>query len=170
LFQPFGAGRGTVETFTVASPSAGANLTRTTSQGYWERYVAVFFTLVTSAAVANRQVALEWQDGDGNVLTDTACGSVQTATNTWRYGFGIGLLGFNNANAARQNAPLPWLFLQPSWKLVSNVGAFDAADQISVVRGVVERFPVGFDGYPIGEPEAPVTERSRAYVRNLEGS
>lgn len=168
LTQVYGIGRGTVEEFSIAAPGAATNLSRTTAQGYWERYISLFVLLTTDANAANRQLALEFQDGDGNVLGGTTAGGTQAASNTFRYYFGLWLYPNSTNNVARNVAPLPGLFLQPSWKLVSNVAAFQAGDTLTLIRGVVERYGIGPDGTPVGETADLYTERGRGYVRALE--
>ena len=168
LYQAFGVGRGTYETFSVAAPGAGVQFSRTTATGYYERFVSLFFLFTTSAAVANRQVAVEVQDGDGNVIGGSAVSQVQAASLAGRY-YGLWAGGSPNAAAViRQPFPLPQMYLQPSWKLVSNVALIDVADAFTLIRGVVERFGIGPDGTPVGETTVPYTERGRGYVRTLE--
>ena len=168
ITQPYAVGRGTVEEFSIAAPGAQTNLSRTTAQGYWERYISLFVILTTDANAANRVLALEFQDGDGNVVGGTTNGVLQTATNTFRYYFMLGGGITTAAASARQLAPLPYLFVQPSWKLVSNVAAFQVGDTLTAIRGVVERFGIGPDGTPIGETATEYTERGRGYDRALE--
>lgn len=168
LAQPFSLFRGTVETFSIANPAAAGNFTRQTGQGYWERYIAITFTLVTDANAANRQVSIEWLDADNNRLTGTTAPVFEIASTTFRY------YGYLNANAnstsvaLRQNFSLPWLFLQPGWSITSNINGVQAGDQISAIRGVVERIGIGPDGTPVGETAEMYTERGRGYERALE--
>ena len=168
LTQAFGVGRGTVEVFSIAAPGAGVQFTRTTVQGYWERILSMFFLLTTSAAVANRQVAVEVQDGDGNVLGGAAAGQVQAASLAGRYYAGWSMSNTSAAAPIRQSLALPPMFLQPSWKIVSNVAALDAGDTITLIRGVVERFGIGADGTPVGEVQPVYNERGEGYARQLE--
>ena len=168
LFQPYGIGRGVVVPFKIAAPAAGANFTRTTATGYWERVVSLFFLFTSSAAVANRQVALVVQDGDGNVLGGVAAPVVQAASLAGRYYFGLGATSSASAGVIRQSAGLTEMFLQPTWKLVSNVGLIDVADTITLIEGVVEQFGIGPDGTPVGEAQDPYTERGRGFARALE--
>ncbi len=168
LLQGYRSGRGVVETFSVAAPAAGSNFARVTGQGYWERIIALFAVLTTSAVVGNRQFAVEVQDADGNTVGGTAAAAVQPASTVCRY---YGLLCAAPATAAsplRQPLPLPWLFLQPGWRLVSQVAALDAGDTITQIRGVVERLGIGPDGTPVGETGRPYTERTSGYERRLE--
>jgi len=161
-------GRGTIEEFSVAAPGAGLQFSRTTVSGYWERYVSLFFLFTSSAAVANRSVALEIQDGDGNVIGGEAASQVQAASLVGRYYGGLNLTANAAAGVIRQSLALPWLFMQPSWKLVSNVALIDAADTFTLIRGVVERFGIGPDGTPVGETQTVDTTRGRGYERALE--
>lgn len=169
LTQPYGIGRGTVETFTVTTPAAGAQFSRTTAQGYWERVISMFFLFTTSAVVASRQVALEVQDADGNVIGGEAAPQLQAASLVGRYYVKntTGSIGF--AGPLRQSLAFPGLFLQPGWKVVTNVSLIDVTDTLTLVRGVVERFGIGQDGTPVGETRREDTKRDRHYERNLEG-
>lgn len=168
LYQPYGLGRGTVETFFLPAPSAGNNLVRTTAQGYWERYLTLFFVLTTSANAANRQVALEFQTADLVVFGGVAAGVVQAASLITRYYFGVGEGVAGPSAGLNQSAGFPTLFFQPGWRLVSRITLLDASDAITGIGGLVERFGIGPDGTPVGETADQYTERGRGYGRTLE--
>lgn len=169
LFQPGWLGRGVIEEFTVGNPAGGANFTRTTPGGRWERLISLLFVLTSGAGVANRDVAVEFQDGDQNAFGGSAAGVFQTASVVTRYYFGLNLNPSGAVAPTRQAAALPWLFLQPGDRIVSNIGALDATDQISAIRGRVEVFSVGQDGFPLGEANIADTTRGPQYEYNLRG-
>lgn len=168
ITQPYGLGRGTVEAVTFATPAAQANFTRTTASGYWERYISLFFLFTTDANAANRIIAIEVQDGDGNVVGGAAPSQVQTASLAGRFYGGFAYGTSNAAGVIRQAFALPQMFLQPSWKLVSNVANMQVGDTLTLIRAVVERFGIGPDGTPVGETADIYTERGRGYARALE--
>jgi hypothetical protein len=60
--------RGNTESKLEAAPAAGANYTRTTGNTWWERILAISFTLTTSAAAGQRSAAINYLDADGNPL------------------------------------------------------------------------------------------------------
>ena len=68
-------GRGWPQLLKGVQPAAGANYLRPVDGGYWERLVSLAFNLTTSAAVADRTVALNMLDGDGNIFNQTLIAS-----------------------------------------------------------------------------------------------
>jgi len=168
LFQPVSLGRGIVEVFSGVSPAAGANFTRTTAQGYAERLVGLTWQVVTDATAANRNLSVVYQDADTNPFALQTAPNVQTATTTVVYGATIGGSAAGVLVGGRMSLALPPLILFPGHRFVIQVSNIQVTDAITAIRGLVERFSLGADGYPVGETELPYTERGRGYVRGLE--
>lgn len=161
--------RGTLEKFSVPPPAAGANFARVTGQGYVERIRSLTFQLVTSAVVANRVVTIEYQDADTNRWGMVALADVQAASTTAVYGFGIGDSGGVRAGLTRYSYPLLDVYLYPGDRIASAIQLVDVGDQVSAIRGLVERYSLGPDGYPLGEEQPADTTRARRYAAGLEG-
>jgi hypothetical protein len=117
-----------------AQPLAGASYIMPVPGEYRVEPLAVTFRLTTSAAVAQRQAAIEWQDSDGIAycVAGTAvavsesdakrfCGHAAAATGAWPVD-DVAVFGF------------PALLMFPSDQLVIRVAAMDALDQIDQVR------------------------------------
>lgn len=152
LDTPFGLGRGVVEVVTIPDPGAQANWSRRTGSGYLERYLGIFTILTSDATVANRQVAIEYRNADGVVFTGTAGGVLQTASNIFRYYFAITGSLTTSAASARQTASLPNVFMEPGFQIATLIGGFQATDTLTSTAVIVERFPIGDDGYEFGTP------------------
>lgn len=80
--KPAGVRRGMTQLVKPANPAAGASFTYKVDPAFWERIVAVTFQLVTSAAVANRSVVLQYQDQDGFTFTQVPVWQVANASMT----------------------------------------------------------------------------------------
>lgn len=132
-------------TVTPAQPAAGANLGIVVpGEGAWI-IRTVRFQLVTSAAVANRQVQLAVSDGQQEYLR-VATGAQQVASLTTVYTFGPGLGTVTGPGTAVATASLPaGLVLYPGFVLSTVVAAIDVADQISGVALRVVECPVTDD-------------------------
>lgn len=145
----YGPGRPVVQP--VAAPAAGASwpVQRVTGEAIL-RVKLVTVSLVTSAAVANRLVSLDYQDADGNLLFRAPAAAVQAAALTVQYSFGWGYDAATNGGTA-QASPLPDVFLEQGWRVVLTVGLIDAADQVSAGRLVVEKLYTGDGGYVVGK-------------------
>lgn len=80
-------GRGWTQLLKGIQPAAGASYTRVIPADYWERPLAVAFTLTTSAAAAQRTLALNFTDGDGNIWNQTViAGNVGPSATVTEYG------------------------------------------------------------------------------------
>lgn len=80
--KPPGLRRGFTSLVKPPAPAAGSSFLYTVSDQYYERIVALTFGLTTSAAVANRSVAVNYQDADGFTFTQVPVWSVINASMT----------------------------------------------------------------------------------------
>lgn len=67
-------GIGLTQLVIPAAPAAGSNFTRATPADYWERLLAVSFTLATSASGVYRYPWLQFADGNGNNILKVPAG------------------------------------------------------------------------------------------------
>jgi hypothetical protein len=118
------------------SPAAGSDFTYTIPDagGYYE-IVAVRARLVTSAAVANRFVAIQVKDAAGTELWRAALDSAIVASKTVLFTFAptTGSIDGGLTNTLVLNYPLPDGPYLPRWTINSVTTAIDTADQWSQV-------------------------------------
>lgn len=129
-----------------ASPAAGAHFTQAIGGGFFTRLVSLSARLVTSAAIANREVVVQYLDDDSTVYHQDGINTVVTASNTADYFFSV----FTPEAVATVNnsalVPLAGIMLPPTHSIRVFVVNIQAADQLSLVRFVQERF------YTTGQP------------------
>lgn len=121
----------------IVAPAAGGVFTFTVEGGILAKVLTAFCTFTTSAAVANRVPGITIQDPDGFTVYGDAGGAVVAASTAARFAFGTAVPQGVSAQGNRLTAPLPDLFLPAGYRIVADVAAIDAADQFSVVRGVL---------------------------------
>lgn len=132
--------RGSLQYTTIANPAAGTDFQWAVPIGERVEIVAVRFTLVTSAAVANRYATLTIQEPAGTAIYRCAPQIVQTASQTRIYYASQ----CNNAmpvayTDAEQLALPPRNTIRTLWTLNSAIGLMDVADQISAIHLVYLR-------------------------------
>lgn len=129
----------------VAQPAVGTEFTLTAPGGEYWRVVSLRFTLVTSAAVANRTPRLRVSDGT-DVYASHGPVAVQAAGVTLAY-------SAHEGSAVRAaiggEAGLSWPtrghLLQPGHRIVSSTDLIDVGDQYSAIVALVQSFPAGPD-------------------------
>lgn len=128
------------ELLAVAQPAAGSNFTFTNDKGQLMLVRAVIFTIVTSAAVANRFAGLKVTAAEKTMLQ---VGSMvaQTATLTRTYSAYTGTQSTADSPAG---IVFPWrdsgVLIEQGYTLASNIAALDVADQVSGVFLDILRF------------------------------
>jgi len=124
-----------------ADPAAGANWSQLQNNNVTWRLLSVTFTLVTSAAAANRVPLLRVRDGAGDLVWAGAPLAVQVASLTRTYI--ASAIGADMGSAATlRSIPLPPdLLVRQGHTLDVNTVALDALDQYSAVVISVEVFP-----------------------------
>lgn len=134
-------GVGWQEPVYLPNPAAGAGLTYIVDGRYYERVLAVTFTLVTSAVVANRFVQLYLLDTNGKIITSIQGAGTVVASTTVNVFLMLRAPTLSNGPSGGSFGFLPDLLLPPGWKWQITVFGEDAADQISAVVFLVQRFP-----------------------------
>lgn len=160
----FGHGRAFTEVLSVSKPVASAGFTYTSNGNYWELLDSLSFQIVTDANVANRQVTLTIKDGGGVALATIPAASVQAASLTYQYTFAHEFSTFNTVVGLAVTAPLPWIFLQPTYTAVVSIGAVQVTDQVSNIRIQSQRFVTGPQGYRVGMVDE-ADRREEALIR-----
>lgn len=121
------------ELFAVPQPAVGTNFSFTNDKGQLMLVRAVIFTLVTSAAVANRFAGLKITAAEKTMLQ---VGSMvaQTTGLTRTYSAYTGTQSTADSPAG---IVFPWrdsgILLEQGYTLASNITALDVADQVSGV-------------------------------------
>lgn len=158
LGLPFGYGRLQQRPFAVAVPAVATGTSYKVPGDGMERLLCCSATLVSDNNAANRSVVLSLEDGDGNVLLQLPPNAVQAASLTVRYSWSVHASSLTATVAGAQLIQIPPLILQPQWQWVWTIGSVQAGDQLSAIAGLIERFPLGPQGYPIGHVNAGVAE------------
>ncbi len=121
------AGPGRVRVIVGTDPAAGVEIAETVPTGARWRLRTFVFSLVTSAAAANRTPVLTIDDG-ANVYWETANNINQTAGQTAKYRAGIGV-PLATIGALTYQLPLPSdLTLGAGHRIRTVTGALDAGD------------------------------------------
>lgn len=127
----------------VDNPAAGADWRYTCPGQGIQRVVAMRAVLTTSAAVANRAVALVLSDGTDDFATIPS-GAAIAASQT---GVVSSIPGAPTVGAANGplllSAPTDGFLLLPGWSLRTATALIDVADQWSAVRLWVVEYPTG---------------------------
>lgn len=127
-------------------PAAGAHFTQPITGEFLTRLVSVFVRLVTSAAVANREVVVEYRTTEGSRYALAGSAVVQAASLTVDYFFSAYQPEVRQPVDTSQLVPLSPILLRPTDDFRIFVVNVQAADQLSRIRFVWERF------YSRGEP------------------
>lgn len=125
----------------LPNPAAGAQWTRKTDGRYFERLIAVTFTLTADAVVANRVPSLVLADSNGKVITTVPAGGTVVASTVLTTFLSRNAPAFAAAAVGNAYGYLPDLMTPPDWSWSSVVAGMDAADQISGVTLLVQQFP-----------------------------
>lgn len=150
LLEGFVHGRGRVQVTDTPDPAVGVEFSYKVTGTYWERLRSLSFQLVTSAAVASRQVTLLILDQDGVELAAIPAATAQIASLTRKYTFLPDVSQQSGPVSGRFLGTLPTFFLRSDWTVKVEVALIDAGDQVSHVRLNRERFDTSDTGYPIG--------------------
>jgi len=135
---------------TPANPGAGAALTVLVPGETFERFLSVRFTVVASAAVANRVPFVAYTNGDGLEYYRAIGGAPITAGLTVSCTFSRDLDTNPQVAAGFLEGPLRDEELPSGYHLVVGLTAVDAADQISAVQLWTKRTPTGPMQYAAG--------------------
>lgn len=129
--------------FPIASPAAGSPVNHRVPGETWEQVKLAHVQFVTSAAVANRQVFLDYLDGDANVFARFEFvfnqAASQTLTYTWcdQYGAGVTPAG------ADATTGLHAVMMPPGTTVRISAKNIDVADQFSQASLYLCRYPSG---------------------------
>lgn len=145
--EPYGYGRGYVDHLSPSQPAAGSGLTIALDPTFLFRPISVRFSVTTDANVANRFPSVDYTDPEGNVYLRNAAGLVLTASTTGQvFDFNIQRTVAEWATNTDILAPLCDTFIPAGWQIRITLGSIQAADQISAVRILTEKWVTGGPG------------------------
>lgn len=151
LLEPFSYNRGYRKLLQPAAPGAGSTYTHTVPGDAWERLIALTFLFSTGSNVANRVVTIDYAEPQQATFLSDGPAVVVTASTTNQ-----AFNGSNQRTDSEWNAntaiffPLWGGFLEAGWSWKINVANIDAADTITSIVALVEKFEVGREGYLVG--------------------
>jgi len=137
--EPSCQGQGALISQAQGNPAAGSDFIYTVPASVRQHVIAVYFTFVTSAAVATREVSIIIDDS-ANILGKFNASASQAASLTNVY------TGSNAPYAPATNPTVVGIPLPPDLRLLANyrlrssTAAIDAADQFSTIRLLIEQW------------------------------
>lgn len=151
LVEPFSEGLAYQDTLDPPNPSAGANLPITIGGENWIRVLSCIATLSTDANAANRFVSLDFINARGVTYVRNAVGvvviaNVASQVFAWSEQLATGQAVANTTFLA----PVSSLFLPPMDVIQLTVDNKQAGDTLTNVHFVIERYPTGPRGQPVG--------------------
>jgi hypothetical protein len=147
LISPFAYAAGWHEVVLGTSPAAATQFIYADPGQYVSRLISVVFTLTTDGNAANRYVTVEHDQGQAPSYVVDAAGVVVTASSTQRFA------GSYTRGVAEWAAntdvlfPLTPVFLDVGHRIRITYTNAQAADALSSIALVFERFPTGGDEY-----------------------
>lgn len=146
------------ELVTPAAPATGASFTRLVPGITFEKFLSIKFTLIASAAVANRFPFVAYTNGDGVEYYRTVAGAAVTAGLTVITTFSRELDTNPQVAAGFIEGPARDETLPSGYHLVIGAVALDALDQISNIQLWTKRYPTGPMAPAIGADPSLETE------------
>lgn len=151
ILAPFSVGRGFQDFVPVATPAAGSTASFTVPGEFSMRVLAAMATITTSAAAANRFVALDYLWGGTTTFARNGAGLVVTANTTnLQLSWSFERTQAEWAANTPVLAPCLAVDLPPGTVVRFSVDNIQAADQLSALSLLVEKFETGDRGYPRG--------------------
>jgi hypothetical protein len=131
------------ELINLSTPVAGAALTYRIPGETWVIVTIARFTIVASAAVANRYPTVDFLSGDQTAFTRMMSPNALTAGLTRNETFSSDLGGFVTSAGGEEMGQLPEMVLPPGFRVRITAANLDVADQISAASLYVCRLPSG---------------------------
>lgn len=125
----------------IDNPGAGQVFSRTVPGETWERLISVYFLLTTSATVANRYPYLHIKDGDGNIMAGNGGSNAVIASTIINVFFQSDMGSSASEWDGSRTIGTPNLILPSGWTYSFDVANLDAADTLTNIRMIVERYP-----------------------------
>lgn len=165
LTQGFSHGRAFSEILAPTVPAVGTALTLRVGGRYWERPIALAFTVSAGADDVVSDVTVTIKDGLGGIVAVVETGPAISASTSASYSLFNSWSGASAWSNGIVNATLPDLFLQPTWTVVVQPIGTWTEGQITAIRYYVERFQTGPGGYLQGDVEDVEGERFMRWLK-----
>lgn len=130
---------GSIRSITGTTPAAGANISESVPANAKWRFIAMTFTLVTSVAVANRVVLVQF-GAAGLPFVNCGPSTVQAASISNPYMVGAGLLNLPASSLVINIAVPLSILLTAGQTITTAVANIQAADQLSAPQYEVEEW------------------------------
>lgn len=135
----------------LQSPAAGQFWSRKVDGRYSERLLLATFTLVTSAVVANRFIALQLLDQNNVLITSVPVAGAVVASTVVTPCLQVGGPAYGSGGSGPVNGFLPDLITPGDWTWKTSGFNLDAGDQFSGIVLVVQQFPNDSTYIPAGD-------------------
>lgn len=133
------AGQGVIRSITGTDPGAGVEIAETVPTGARWRLQGLRASLVTSVAVANRNVMLAFDDG-ANIYAGAAVNFNHAASLTFVYHFGAVGQSFVQTSAQAMVSTMPNIVQSAGHRFRTSTSAIDAADNWGPPQYAVEEW------------------------------
>lgn len=162
LLEGVDYGRGFFETIPGVQPGAG--LPYDLPQAFQYITVPLFITvhLAASAHAANRQLVVQYLDGNNVIYSQAAAPTVVIANGASTAWFAHDRGSSYAVTNGDQYVQLPHDYLRPEYTLRVTCTNIDTADQLSAIVLGVDRLPVGPRGYQLGRVDYTAGRRALA--------
>lgn len=156
LTEPFQEGLAFQDTLLPADPAAGANLSIVVGGENWIRVLSAIATISTDANAANRFVSLDYISARGTTYVRNAAGLVVTANTTNQvFVWSEQRTDAQWATNTPVLVPVSSIFLPPGDTIRITLDSIQVGDTIKSASFVIERFPTGPRGQPVGVVPVP---------------
>lgn len=125
----------------VPAPAPGAQWVYKVDGRFTERVLSIRMVLTTSAVVANRFPRVQVTDHNGTVVISSLAGQSVAANSSLISNLFTGSSDNANGGAGDTFGDIPSLLIPPGWSWGSTVASMDAADQLSGIVLLVQRYP-----------------------------
>jgi len=150
LAGSFSHGRVVTELLQPDDLAAGVDFVYQLDGAYWERPVALAFTVSAGADDAVSDVVVQYVDATGAAVVTIETGPAIDANSSALYSLAASYTGAPSWSNNIVNAMLPPVFLQPTWQLLITPAGTFAEGAITAVRYYREKFITGAGGYTPG--------------------
>lgn len=143
-------GLGYDEVIDIPSPAAGASQSWTMDGAYKYRILGFGGHLSTSAVVGSRELFPVIVNQNGKPLWGCFTGTALPASGNYHFYFNATQSATLAAVTLHAAYPMPDQLWPRGCTLQFNVSTIDVADQLDSLFVMVEKFPIGGRGYPVG--------------------
>lgn len=141
LYDPPSYAVGWQEPVYLPNPAAGSSWSRQGDGRYFERLLAVTFTLTTSAVVANRFVTVALTDTNGKLITEVPGSGAVVASSTVTICLATGGPQYASGVSGSSFGFLPDILTPPGWTWLASITGIDAGDTVTGIVLLKQKYP-----------------------------